>query len=117
MYSLHFDGGGIPVDLKRRGALHQPSKPAALRRGGNCEIAHGPFASLNTGERVDASNAKVVGKVEQPRLADLHSQAASGRAGGRLAFNRREDGFDLGTLAVWVFPEKLGTSGCEWRHL
>src|SRR5713226_7709718 len=43
---------------------------------------------------------KVVGQAEQERLADLHGQASSRSPRGELTFDRREDGFDLGALAV-----------------
>src|SRR5712664_3986953 len=45
----------------------------------------------------------VVGKAEQERLANLRGQAASGSARGEFAFDRRENAFDLGALAVRFF--------------
>src|ERR1700676_1311283 len=45
----------------------------------------------------------VVGKAEQERLANLGGQAASGCARGELAFDRRENAFDLGALPVRFF--------------
>src|ERR1700731_73574 len=46
---------------------------------------------------------EVVGKAEQEGLANLGGQAASGSARGELAFDRRENAFDLGALAVRYF--------------
>src|ERR1700731_445653 len=46
---------------------------------------------------------EVVGKAEQEGLANLGGQAASGSARGELAFDRRENAFDLGALAVRFF--------------
>ncbi len=43
---------------------------------------------------------EIVGKAEQQGLADLRGQAAAGRTGGELAFDGREDAFDLGTLPI-----------------
>jgi putative transposase len=43
--------GRLLVDLKRRGALHEPPKAAALRQAQRkLRKRRGPFASLNTGE-------------------------------------------------------------------
>jgi hypothetical protein len=38
---------------------------------------------------------EIVGQPEKQGLADLRGQAAPGRARGELAFDGREDGFDL----------------------
>jgi hypothetical protein len=46
---------------------------------------------------------EVVGKAEQQSLADLRGQAASRGARGELAFDGRENAFDLGALAVRFF--------------
>ncbi len=46
---------------------------------------------------------EVVGQAEQQGLADLRGQAAPGGARGELAFDGREDAFDLGALAVRFF--------------
>src|SRR5216684_2795438 len=46
---------------------------------------------------------EIVGQAEKQGLADLRGQAAPGRARGELAFDGREDGFDLSALPVWFF--------------
>jgi hypothetical protein len=46
---------------------------------------------------------EIVGQPEKQGLADLRGQAAPGRARGELAFDGREDGFDLRALPVWFF--------------
>ena len=46
---------------------------------------------------------EIVGKAEQQGLADLRCQATSGRARGELAFDGREDAFDLVALPIRFF--------------
>jgi hypothetical protein len=46
---------------------------------------------------------EVADKTEQQGLADLDGQAAPGGSRGELAFNDRENGFDLGALPVGFF--------------
>jgi len=46
---------------------------------------------------------EIVGQPEKQGLADLRGQAAPGHARGELAFDGREDGFDLSALPEWFF--------------
>jgi hypothetical protein len=46
---------------------------------------------------------EIVGQPEKQGLADLRGQAAPRRARGELAFDGREDGFDLRALPLWFF--------------